>query len=124
MTEWRDLLLKFLARIGLIRMYHGKDVAPDGWETLAIAWRWRRGKVLHYISVSRGRYIPRPPAVATVAEVRVLVGVNCDGCPYDVPEDVEDTCHAPKYGAPPSDAECAADYWEARREMDEEAAVL
>lgn len=45
---------------------------------------------------------------------------TCDGCPYDVPDDVDDTCHAPKGGPPPSDAECAADYWEGRREAEAE----
>jgi len=118
-----DRFLRLMTRIGLIRMYYSNDVALDGWETHAVAWRWRRGKVIHYISISRSRYVPRP-AVATKNEVRVLVGVNCDGCPYDVPEDEEDTCHAPKHGAPPTDALCAADYWEARREIDEEEAAL
>jgi hypothetical protein len=50
------------------------------------------------------------------------VGPTCDDCSYHVPEDDEDTCHAPKGCAPPSDALCYEDYAEARREADEEEA--
>lgn len=46
---------------------------------------------------------------------------TCEGCPYHVPDDPDDRyCHGKMGPPPPSDANCAEDYYEMRREAERE----
>lgn len=86
--------------------------------TATVEWDEVHGDVKRIVCEC-GAEIEHPFKPAEEPEDR-SIDQNCDGCSYHVPEDEEDTCHAPKGGAPPTDALCYEDYAEARREADAE----